>query len=66
MDFIDNKATWTFDDGSQMELIQLDELKNYPDGTTFKCINGSLVTKGKDYIDDDTRGGYIAYGIIKI
>lgn len=33
-----------------------------PDGLVLECIDGNIYTSGKDKIDDDTRGGYLAYG----
>lgn len=36
-----------------------------PDGVELTCIDGRTVIKGKDYIDDDTRAGLLAYGIKK-
>ena len=35
-----------------------------PNGFVLTCINGKEYTKGVDYIDDDTRGGHLAYGVI--
>lgn len=36
-----------------------------PNGTLVFSINGNQCIKGKDYIDMDTRGGYLAYGLGK-
>ena len=33
------------------------------DGSELRCIDGTVGIVGVDYIDDDTRGGCIAYGI---
>lgn len=44
-------------------LLTPDELAQLPDGTELVCINGKTVIKGKDYIDNDIRFGYLAYGI---
>jgi hypothetical protein len=41
---------------SQLELI--------PIGTQLSCIDRLNYVKGKDYLDNDTRFGYTAYGII--
>lgn len=36
------------------------------DGTELKCISGSKTyVYGKDYTDDDHRGGLVAFGVIK-
>lgn len=44
-------------------LFTLAEYELLPDGFELACIDGTKQTKGKDYIDLDTRFGYIAYGI---
>lgn len=46
-----------------IDLVHENDFKNIPDGTELVCIDGTKVIKGKDYIDNDTRGGYLAYGI---
>ena len=49
--------------GRQLLLCPLKDLENVPDGTTLECIDGSECTKGKDYIDDNVRGGFLSYGV---
>lgn len=44
-------------------LITPEELEGIPNGITLETINGQQVVKGKDHIDDDTRGDYLAYGL---
>lgn len=44
-------------------LFTPEEYNRLPDGTVLTSIMGETVTKGTDYIDMDTRFGYIAYGI---
>ena len=44
-------------------LIPLSDYSNWPDGVELTSITGNKRVKGKDYIDDDTRGGLLAYGI---
>lgn len=44
-------------------VITPEELEQLPDGIELECIDGTKVIKGKDRIDDDTRWGYLAYGI---
>jgi len=39
------------------------EFEQLPDGIELTSINGDTVVKGTDYIDMDTRFGYIAFGI---
>jgi hypothetical protein len=34
-----------------------------PDGTVLMSITGKYAIKGDDYIDQDTRAGWMAYGI---
>lgn len=53
---------WKLDDGRIIRLITPEQLKNLPIGTPLTCIDGSVQVKGNDYIDDDTRGGYLAFG----
>lgn len=52
-------------EGSTIELLQPAELETLPDGTVLYDINGVKAVKGTDNIDDDTRGGFLAYGILK-
>lgn len=44
-------------------LLTPDELDDMPTGLVLECINGDIAVVGKTDIDDDTRFGYIAYGI---
>lgn len=44
-------------------LLTPKELEQPPDDVELTCIDGTTVIKGKDKIDDDTRMGYLAYGI---
>jgi len=50
-------------DGKGLMLVTVDEFNKLPDGIELECIDGSVVTKGKDYIDEDTPGGVMAFGI---
>ena len=34
-----------------------------PAGLVLTCIDGSSTIVGEDYIDQDTRSGFLAYGI---
>ena len=56
---------WTLNDGSKIYLVTLEEYNNLPNGTKLICIDGKKVTKGKNFIDNDTRFGFIAYGFRK-
>ena len=45
-------------------LLSVDEYNQLPNGTVLDCIDGKQYTKGKDYIDLDTRFGHTAFGVI--
>lgn len=51
--------------GIIIELVTPQEFASLPDGTALISISGSVHIKGRDYIDDDTRGGMLAYGVIR-
>jgi hypothetical protein len=56
---------WDGVSGRNLWLLTMAELEQVPDGTLLDCIIPSKeAVKGKDPIDDDTRGGYLAYGVI--
>lgn len=55
---------WSLDDGRVIRLLTPEELKALPVGTTLFDIFGEEVVTGSDYIDDDTRAGYTAYGTL--
>jgi hypothetical protein len=46
-----------------MVLLPLWALRVMETGEILECIDGSRVMVGTDPIDDDTRGGCIAYGV---
>ena len=50
-------------DGKLM-LIPLSKYEEIADGEILTCIDGTHAVKGKDNIDLDTRGGFIAYGFM--
>ena len=50
-------------DGKLM-LIPLTMLNTIADGEALVCIDGTTSVKGVDKIDDDTRGGLLAYGFL--
>lgn len=52
-------ASW---DG-KLYLIPLSDWHNWPKGCKVTSILGDICIKGKDYIDEDTRGGFLAFGI---
>ena len=46
-----------------VDLIRPDHFDHLPEGTELVCFTGGpRKRKGIDYIDDDTRGGFLAYG----
>jgi hypothetical protein len=49
-----------------LHLLTEAEFNQLPDGFKLKCIDGTYAIKGTDYIDMDTRGGHIAFGIENI
>ncbi len=57
------RGKWLLEDGRQIALITPEELPTLPDGTVLICIDGTSATLGQDEIDDDTRFGFLAYGI---
>lgn len=55
---------WTLDDGTRLRLITPEDYLSLPEGTALRSILGETVIIGTDYIDNDTRGGYLAYGLV--
>ena len=51
-------------DGQGLVLFPAWAINLLKDGEKMDCIDGTVVVKGVDYIDDDTRGGNLAFGII--
>jgi hypothetical protein len=48
---------------TNLYLFTIDEFNQLPDGIELESIMGDKAVKGKDYIDTDTRSGYIAFGV---
>ena len=46
----------------KLMLIPLRRLNDILDGEKLTCIDGTVVTKGTDVIDHNTRFGLLAYG----
>lgn len=46
-------------------LLTLEEYEQLSDGVRLQCVDNEIVTKGKDYIDQDTRFGCLAFGLTK-
>lgn len=51
-----------WDEDKQLLLITPRIYALLPNGVTLKSISGEIKTKGVDYIDQDTRFGFLAYG----
>ena len=46
-------------------LIPLELYDKIPNGTKLTAISGETKIKGKDSIDTDTRGGLLAWGLVR-
>ena len=55
---------WDDVGGEQLWLLTPLEFSKLPDGTKLTFIDGKKAIKGKNYIDQDTRFGQIAWGLI--
>ena len=53
---------WSTD--TNLWLCPLAHYNDLPDGIALTSISGDIKVKGRDYIDDGTRGGLLAYGIV--
>lgn len=49
--------------GQFIYLLTPDALRDLPDGTEVIGIFGDVKIKGVDYLDDDTRGAFTAWGL---
>jgi len=59
------QSTWTLEDGTEFDLLTIDELKALPDDARLISISGFgrlKLERGK-LPDLDTRCGYTAYGL---
>jgi len=54
---------WEDEGENSLFLFTPKEFELLPDGIELESIGGRKSVKGKDYIDQDIRGGYLAYGI---
>lgn len=57
------QVPWTLGLGSVIYLLTPEQFADLPDGTEVISIMNEKKIKGKDYVDDDTRGGYLAFGL---
>lgn len=51
-----------FKDG--LWLFTKKEFSQLPDGIELKSVTNRIVVKGRDFIDLDTRGNHISYGVV--
>ena len=49
----------------ELWLLTPKEYEELRDGVMLKCIDGEIVKKGVDHIDQDVRFGCIAFGLTK-
>lgn len=58
-------APWRLmhDAGDHIDLITPTYFKTLPAGTVLMSIEGRVVVVGQDEIDQDTRFGFLAFGI---
>ena len=55
---------WLLADGRSLKLLTPDQLPHLPYGTRLLSILGEYKTYGVDHIDQDTRNGYLAWGLV--
>lgn len=55
---------WTLDNGRVITLLRPEDLKDLQKGSILYDIFGDRHVIGIDIIDNDTRGGYLAYGTL--
>ena len=56
-------SAW-WDEDHKLLLIKPDQFAALPDGEVLTCIDDTTAIKGTDEIDDDIRGGHLAYGVV--
>ena len=56
-------SAW-WDEEHKLLLLTPEEYAVLPDGEVLTCIDETTATKGADQIDDDTRAGHLAYGVV--
>ena len=61
---VSNDYPWDRNAADVLWLLTPDELERVPDGTRLTTINDTVAVVGTDDIDGDTRGGYLAYGLL--
>ena len=51
-------------DAADLWLLRPEHLPQIPDGTVLVSVRSETAIVGVDQIDDDTRGGYLAWGVL--
>ena len=51
-------------DAAALWLLRPEHLPHVPDGTVLVSVRSETAIVGVDQIDDDTRGGYLAWGVL--
>ena len=54
---------WKEEGDNSLWLFTPTEFDKLPDDIELESISGSKKIKGEDFIDGDTRGGHIAFGV---
>lgn len=54
-----------FSENSKDYLVPLWLLRALPNGTKLQSLMGTTVEVGRDYIDNDIRGGFTAFSLIQ-
>jgi hypothetical protein len=55
-------AFWDDEQRPILMLITPEWLEKLPNGVVLHSITGKRAVVGRDYIDGDTRGGFLAFG----
>lgn len=63
IEFDPRHSKWE-DTADPLWLLTPDEFGMVPAGSTLVCISGETAVKGRDEIDQDTRGGCMAWGFL--
>jgi len=58
------RTVWDSKSDDLLWLLLPEELELLPAGTVVTDITGGTAVYGTDYIDTDTRGGLLAYGLL--
>lgn len=56
------RRAWKLTTGGLIHLITPEEFAALPKGVRLTAVDGKVAIKGLDRIDDDTRGGFMAWG----